>query len=114
MIITEWEKRKAWYKKNRARRQAYWLVWRLRLKQETLAHYGGAKCKNCLEERIELLTLDHIKEDGRDHRRATAKKHHGGGGIQFYSWLKKHGFPNIPALQVLCMNCNLLKRWGKI
>jgi hypothetical protein len=50
------------------------------------------------------LTLDHINGDGATQRRAIRK----GGGRGFYSWVKRNGYPKD--LQVLCWNCQWIKR----
>jgi hypothetical protein len=53
------------------------------------------------------LTIDHTKNDGALHRKET------GLGNAFYQWLVKKEFPK-EGLQILCWNCNCVKRFGKI
>ena len=70
------------------------------LKFETITHYGG-HCVVCGEPCLTFLCLDHINNDGHDHRINM------GLGQAFYLSLKRNGFPG--GLQVLCWNCNWLK-----
>ncbi len=83
------------------------------LKVEVMEAYGG-RCTCCDEREIEFLTIDHMNNDGAAHRRALARdwksRSAKGGGVHFYRWLKKHGFPS--GYQVLCSNCNISKHLG--
>jgi len=74
----------------------------LRLKKTVFQYYseGTMKCACCGETTFSLLTLDHINNDGAEHRRQLNV----GGGLTFYRRLKKLGYP--PGYQVLCWNCN--------
>lgn len=72
-----------------------------RLKEEVLEHYGQA-CVACGERDVDVLTIDHIHNDGAEHRRQAGDR-----GSGFYSWLKRHGFP--AGFQTLCRNCNAAK-----
>lgn len=76
------------------------------LKLAVFTAYGGPVCVCCGEAIFEFLTVDHINSNGGAHRRALAKvvKYLGLGGIHFYAWLRRQGFP--PGYQVLCWNCN--------
>jgi hypothetical protein len=65
---------------------------------EVLAAYGGA-CACCGETIPEFLAVDHIHEDGSEHRKAI------GGTGRLYEWLKKNNFPK-DRFQLLCWNCN--------
>lgn len=82
------------------------VVWRQRLRLELVNAYGG-RCACCGETTPEFLTVDHIDGNGAEHRRqlGVAKTF---GGIPFYRWLKKQGYPQGNS-QLLCMNCNLAK-----
>ena len=76
-----------------------------RIKDQAYDHYGGYVCVCCGETEPKFLTIDHINNDGAEHRkrmRATP------GPRNIYSWLKKHNYPE--GFQILCMNCN----WGKM
>lgn len=76
---------------------------RLKRKLECIEAYGG-KCLCCGEEETVFLTLDHVDNNGAEHRKTlgTAKS-----GINLYNYLKKNNFPK--GFQVLCFNCN----WAK-
>ena len=58
-----------------------------------------------------MLTLDHVNNDGRKHRRAIAKQKGWGVttvvGTEMWRWLRDNGFP--PGFQVMCYNCNISK-----
>lgn len=71
-----------------------------RLKDAAYAAYGGYECACCGETTKEFLQLDHVNNDGAEHRRAI-------GGLTIYAWLKKANYP--PGFQVLCANCNHAK-----
>ena len=60
--------------------------------------YGG-QCVCCGESRIIFLTIDHINNDGAEHRKSIRQ------GPPLYRWLIANAFPK-EAFQVLCYNCN--------
>jgi hypothetical protein len=78
------------------------------LREEVLTHYGGnppkCQCKGCNESNILFLTIDHVKNDGAEHRKQIKYS----GGWRFYFWLKKNNFPE--GYRVLCYNCNCGKQ----
>jgi len=75
------------------------------LKAEVIVEYGNV-CVCCGEGLIEFLSIDHINNDGAEHRKNL-------GRTNIYSWLKANGFPK-EGFQVLCMNCNFAKgAYGK-
>lgn len=82
-----------------------------RRNQQVFAVYGGARCVCCGETEISMLTIDHINEDGSEHRNEI----NGGFGrhksINIYVWLRKNNFPT--GFQVLCYNCNISKHRNK-
>jgi len=69
------------------------------LRLNVINHYGGV-CECCGEHNIRFLTIDHINNDGANHRKIV-------GSSNIYSWLVKNEYPN--GFRVLCMNCN----WGR-
>jgi hypothetical protein len=72
--------------------------------------FDGVKCPwNCSD--IDVLTIDHINDDGADQRR---KLYGGrtGGGSRFYKWLIKNNFPE--GYQVLCCNCQRKKEMERL
>lgn len=72
------------------------------LREAAIAHYGG-HCSCCGESRYEFLTIDHIENDGAEHRRTVVSSR----SICF--WLKQNGYPE--GFQVLCWNCNTAKHF---
>ena len=71
---------------------------------EVIAHYGG-RCACCGESERMFLSIDHIHNDGAEHRRQINPSAAANGkGVNLYGWLKKNGYPE--GFQVLCMNCN--------
>jgi hypothetical protein len=95
-----WEKRP----ENKIRVREIQKKYREKLRLQILTHYSGGQPKcahcNCHDDRV--LTIDHINGNGNKHRRNI------GAGTGFYAWLKRNNFPE--GFQVLCMNCNWLKR----
>jgi hypothetical protein len=77
---------------------------RQKLRHDVLVHYSGGlpTCSCCGEKHEEFLSIDHINDDGADHRRMGIKS-----GCETYLWLVNNDFP--AGFQVLCMNCNFAK-----
>lgn len=75
------------------------------IRELVFGHYGNGvvACVGCGESRIDCLSLDHINDDGAQHRRGSGKT----GGIAFYWLLKTQGLPL--GLQTMCMNCQMVK-----
>ena len=71
-------------------------------RMRVLAHYsaGSMQCACCAENEVEFLGIDHMHNDGAQHRREVRPS-------AIYRWLIKHRFP--PGIQILCHNCNLAK-----
>lgn len=80
---------------------------RQKLRFEMLAAYGN-QCACCGESHEAFLTIDHIYNDGAQHRRELGR-----GGVGLYAFLKREGFPK-DRFALLCMNCNFAKRFGKV
>lgn len=75
------------------------------IREEVLSHYGG-KCVVCGDSNPNHLSIDHINNDGAEHRRTTGLN---GGGL--YRWLIKNKFPDT--FQLLCHTHNFEKgRYG--
>jgi hypothetical protein len=66
--------------------------------------YGGESpaCVCCGETQPAFLTLDHVNNGGRAHRREKGNQ-----GV--YHELRKGGYP--PGFQILCFNCNMARGW---
>lgn len=68
-----------------------------RRKEQVLKAYGGVCCC-CGEHRPEFMSLDHVNNDGAEHRRQV-------GQSNVYAWAVKNGFPD--SLRLMCFNCNM-------
>jgi hypothetical protein len=98
------EARKA-YNKNRYHNgagKAEHQVYQQRLKQEVFTAYGGPVCVYCGFDDIRALQLDHINGKGEQDRLSHSTSR------TIYARLKRDGFP--AGFQVLCANCNFIKR----
>lgn len=74
-------------------------------KLAVLSHYGKGRqpccCwPDCMITDIDMLTLDHINNDGAEHRKTLGDRKMAGGKI--YRWIIKNGFPD--GFQTLCAN----------
>jgi hypothetical protein len=79
------------------------------LRSQALAAYGG-RCACCGETEEDFLVIDHVNDDGADHRRAIRgdnQRSNAGAGRTTYRWLQDNGYPD--GFQVLCANCNMAK-----
>jgi len=83
--------------------------WRKKTRLKVLTHYGGnpPKCECCGETHIEFLTIDHINNDGAEHRKKLGITQNSGHGSKLYRWIIRNNFPD--GFQVLCWNCNCAK-----
>ena len=79
--------------------------WRRKLRAKVLTAYGGC-CACCGETTPDFLTLDHINNDGAEHRRQIIGSR---GGSVIYRWAHVNNYP--PVLQLLCYNCNCSKAY---
>lgn len=76
-----------------------------KIREVVFAAYGGFKCQCCSETEPTMLTIDHVNNDGAEHRRSL--RNDGSRSANIYPWLIKNGFPE--GFQVLCYNCNISK-----
>ena len=76
-----------------------------KLKKDIVAYYSNGKmqCNCCGEQEIKFLTIDHINNDGNEHRKVIGIKRTSA-GQSFYFWLKRNNYPK--GFQILCYNCN--------
>lgn len=72
-----------------------------KLKRYIMDTYGGC-CICCGEYDLRFLTIDHINNDGQEHRKQGV-----GCGGNIYRWLRNNGFPK--GFQTLCYNCNIAR-----
>lgn len=86
---------------SRPRGESRSMKWLRKLRHEVLKYYSNPpKCAECDISNIEVLTIDHINDDGAEHRRKFKIKN-------LYRWLKKNDYP--PGFQILCQNHNIGK-----
>lgn len=97
---------KEWYEANRTQVAAGRRAWHLERKRIVIERYGG-KCACCGEANLAFLSIDHVNNDGAQHRRNIG---HGKTSTRIYAWAMKNDYPD--SLQVLCMNCNCGKQWN--
>ncbi len=110
---------KDWRAKNPEKKKASQKLSYRKARMEVLQHYSGKEipeCSCCQETQFEFLQIDHINNDGAEHRRAIGmaqgdanqvkkeKQRVSIGGNGFVYWLKKNNFPE--GFQVLCANCH--------
>ncbi len=71
-------------------------------KARVLTHYGNGNlaCIQCDEHRLACLTLDHINNDGAEHRKLLHKS--------IYLWAEQNNYPS--GFQTLCWNCQWVKK----
>lgn len=72
-------------------------------------HYGWA-CACCGS--TEKPSIDHVNNDGAQHREELFGNKRHGSGSRFYLWLTRNGFPD--GYQTLCMSCNHSKAYGGV
>lgn len=71
-----------------------------KLKDAAYAAYGGYRCNCCGETEEAFLSVDHVNNDGAEHRISVSNR-------SIYKWLEKNNYPE--GFQILCMNCNFGK-----
>jgi hypothetical protein len=96
----------AWYAANRERESARRKAKLRAERREVIEAYGG-RCACCGEANMGFLTLDHVNDDGAEHRRSIGA---GRSSLRVYRWAKANGYPDT--LRVLCANCNCGRQWN--
>jgi hypothetical protein len=96
------ETQKRYHAANRESRREMFRMRNIRWKREAIAAYGGS-CACCGETAIEFLAIDHVNEDGHEHRNDGLRRGH------IYLWLRRNKHPQGGRFQVLCNNCNIAK-----
>ena len=104
----------AWHQANPDKQAGYMKKYNLKLKRQVMDAYGGC-CACCGETELVFLTIDHIEDNGAEHRRELGAKRTDGGrwgsaGAPTYRWLRDNEFPE--GFQVLCANCNCGRYWN--
>lgn len=94
------ERLKEYDKKNKEKKKEHNKEYNQKMKELVYNQYsnGVIECACCGEKEIDFLSLDHIYNNGGNHRKKI------GGGNRVLSWAIKNNFP--PIFQLLCMNCN--------
>jgi hypothetical protein len=78
-----------------------------RLRLEVLKHYSpNLTCANCGFADFRALSIDHVQGGGTAHLREISKGRADGYYLLF--WLKRNNYPS--GFQILCMNCQWIKR----
>jgi hypothetical protein len=94
-----------WVETNRSAKNKQSREYYARCKAAALAYYSNGSmrcaCRSCPETMQEFLTIDHVNNDGAEHRKKNPA------AISLAPWLVSHGFPE--GYQVLCFNCNIAK-----
>lgn len=82
--------------------------YRVLRKHRVLKHYsnGSLRCAGCGISDVRVLTIDHVLNNGN-----TERKNGCGNGDHFYWWLEQNNYPE--GYQVLCMNCQFIKKHSK-
>lgn len=107
---------KAYYERTKEERReiaaAFTRRYRDGLKDKVLKHYSNdeLKCNNCGIDVYSVLTLDHINNDGADHKRKLSKSGKASSS-RIYKDLVDRNYPE--GYQVLCFNCNYHKEFMK-
>lgn len=96
----------AWYAANKEKENLRRKARNLAIRREVIEAYGG-KCSCCGEDNLGFLTLDHVNNDGAEHRKALGV---GRCSTRVYQWAKSNGYPDT--LRVQCANCNCGRQWN--
>ncbi len=83
---------------------------------DAIMAYGGYRCACCGETEPKFLSIDHINNDGAEHRKTISRTlgeirivgRPASGTANLLLWLKRNNYPD--GFQVLCMNCNTGKQ----
>jgi hypothetical protein len=103
----------AWRQANPGKYSEYNRKSLLKLKRQVMDAYGGV-CACCGETELVFLTIDHIDDNGAEHRRKMAGEtglEYSQAGARTYRWLRNNNYPD--GFQVLCANCNCGKQWNR-
>lgn len=97
---------KNWYINNKLKLKKSHRKNHIKIKKIVIKYYskGTMRCMNCKYNNIYALSIDHIHNNGNEHRRILKNK----SGNNFYYWLIKNNFPS--GYKVLCMNCQFIKK----
>lgn len=68
--------------------------------KELVYSYYGKLCNCCGETEVKFLEIDHVDNNGAEHRQMLGK-------LSIYVWIVNNNFP--ANFQILCANCNVGK-----
>jgi hypothetical protein len=88
--------------RDKEKRQALSRAGERRVRREILLAYGH-RCVCCGIKNEEFLTVDHIRGNGKSHRKSV------GSGLAFYRWLRREQYPKD--FRLLCHFCNAATHW---
>jgi hypothetical protein len=94
-------KNNAWLALPQDKKRKKWMNRNAYVKVDVLTHYGPngvLKCSwgGCEVSDIDMLSLDHINNDGAEHRRTNKA------GVGTYKWIRRNDYPQ--GFQTLCFN----------
>ena len=92
-----------WTPEERAVRNGRDIAQKLARRTAIINEYGHA-CAWCGEDEYIFLTLDHVNDDGADHRREL-----GAGHNNILTYIEENNYPD--SIQLLCWNCNATKQY---
>ena len=99
-------------KKHKKTYDSYQKGYRNRQKKLVYDHYcvdGKICCATCGFSNIKALSIDHINNNGSEHRKEISKgKKYNIGSIAIYRSIINNNYPD--GFQILCMNCQWIKR----
>ena len=88
------------------------VLYRVKIKLKVFTHYCKGKPICCIDDcnidDIDMLALDHINDDGWNHRKEIGGK----SGFLIYDWAMKNNYPEI--FRVMCWNHNIKKQMMKL
>ncbi len=88
--------------KDRKKNNEYAAWQREQYRKLVYAAYGD-KCSCCDETELKFLTIDHVNNDGAEHRRSLGTRR-AGNTWQVYRYIINNNYPDD--FQILCYNCN--------
>lgn len=97
-----------WVKLNPEKVKAQRDRYRNKIRDKTIGYYSHYeyRCARCGFSDRRTLSIDHINSNGAKERRTLSQWNQG--GYNFYNHLIKGNYPS--GYQVLCMNCQWIKR----
>jgi len=98
-----------WRQKNKEKISKINKRYMFKLRKKIIYFYSKGQnccqCIGCTEDNFEFLAIDHINNNGAEHRRKI------GNGTIFYRWLINNNFPD--GFTVLCHSCNMARSFPR-